>query len=58
VTARKRQKAQMSRRRRDVYDLLDIAYIRGSKAREEKKVGEERRCIYGPLEVRSRGKVC
>ncbi len=37
VTARKRHKAQISRRRRTVCDLLDSAYIRGSKAKERRR---------------------
>jgi len=40
VTARKRHKAQISRRRRTVCEYLGITFIRGSKAEEEKKKRE------------------
>jgi hypothetical protein len=49
VTARKRHKAQISRRRRTVCGLLDSAYIRGSKAkgRRRREEGKGSRCyIY------------
>jgi len=41
VTVRKRRKAQMSRRERTVCDLLDSAYIRGSKAKERRRREED-----------------
>jgi hypothetical protein len=43
VTGRKRHKAQISRRRRTVCDLLESAYIRGSKAKERRREGGERK---------------